>query len=196
MTTLGCSQPPTVAMVTEKPKSIWDLWVKPVRKDNTRFSGSKQTHSFPDNRGRGKRGRDAFKVGHTPTSCISNPDKDGHRIRNIREIIQRKSVEDRHQQDSGGPPCPFPHRREGPLGSVSLHCDPTSDGVLSHCPLPLLPSERQGTDSGSRHSTLETSLVTLRGNGRRLTRTGAGPGPRDRSSGKAACILSQYPSGT
>lgn len=44
-----------VSIATEKPKSFWDLWVKPVQKDNTRFSGSKQTHSFPDNWGRGKR---------------------------------------------------------------------------------------------------------------------------------------------
>lgn len=77
-------------MATEKPKSIWNLWVKPVRKDNTRFSGSKQTHSFPDKWGRGKRDRDAFKVGYTPSSCLSNPDKDGHRTRNIREITQRR----------------------------------------------------------------------------------------------------------
>lgn len=61
MATLGCSQPPPmVSMAMEKPKSIRDLWVKPVQKDNTRFSGSKQTHSFPDNWGRGKRDRAAF----------------------------------------------------------------------------------------------------------------------------------------
>lgn len=49
-----------VSMATEKPKSIQDLWVKPVQKDNTRFSGSKQTHSFPDNWGRGKRDGDGL----------------------------------------------------------------------------------------------------------------------------------------
>lgn len=139
MTTLGCSQPPIVTMATEKPKSIWDLWVKPVQKDNTRFSGSKQIHSFPDNWGRGKRDRDAFGWDTPTTFCISNPDKDGHRTRNIREITQRRVWRTSMNKTVDDHPCPFPHRSGGPLGSISLPCDPTSMGSCLHCPTPLLP---------------------------------------------------------
>lgn len=58
MATLGCSQPPTVTMATEKPKSIQDLWVKLVWKDNTRCSGSKQKpiHSLTSEEGAGGTG--------------------------------------------------------------------------------------------------------------------------------------------
>lgn len=98
----------------------------------------------------------------------------------------KKTVADLH--------CPFPHRCGGPVGSISTLWF-TSDGVLSPLPTTLTarkpPSRDKVTDSGNGHSTLVTALVTLRGNGRRQSRTGVGAG----GLGKAACTLSQYPLG-
>lgn len=82
-------------MATEKPKSIRDLWVKPMQKDNTRFSGSKQTHSFRDNRGRGKRDADGLWWEAPPPLVCQTLTKIGIEHNGHQGNHTKESVEDR-----------------------------------------------------------------------------------------------------
>lgn len=90
-----------VSMATEKPKRIRDLWVKPVQKDNTRFSGSKHTHSSPDNWEWGKGDEDGLWWYAHPSLEFQTMTMIGTEQGTAGKSHKKESVEDRHEQDSG-----------------------------------------------------------------------------------------------